>query len=248
MTHQRHDAHGTILCGGISLIAGAIAFMGVFTYLAAQFNYPAVLDGKAGDVLPALLGTGSNGRAAWALYSLLPLTFIPAGVAAFEALKGKSEAMMRVASQFALLAALTMVLGLMRWPSIHWELARAWRAANPEQQQTLATVFDGLNTYVGNYIGEFLGELSFSVFFLVSGIALLRHARAPRWVAWWGVVTGALGLIGLWRNVTSIVNLVAEANNYLLPAWMVGFGVWLILESRIPAGAEDPCNRPVARE
>jgi hypothetical protein len=28
------------------------------------------------------------------------------------------------------------------------------------------------------------------------------------------------------------VAVVAEANNYLLPAWMIGFGVWLVIASR----------------
>jgi hypothetical protein len=35
---------GTIKVGGIFLMGGALAFMGVFAYLAAQFNYPEVLD------------------------------------------------------------------------------------------------------------------------------------------------------------------------------------------------------------
>ena len=43
----------------------------------------------------------------------------------------------------------------------------------------------------------------------------------------------------MWRNVTPAVNTVAAANNYLLPAWMIGFGVWLMIESR-------KINRPAA--
>jgi hypothetical protein len=204
----------------------------VFSYLAASFNYPEILDGSAQDVLPALLATGPVGRAAWALYGVLPLVFIPAGVSAFEALRGRAAGPMRVGLLFALLAAVSMVLGLMRWPSVHWELALAWGAATESDRLVLAAVFDGLNRYLGNFIGEFLGELSFSVFFVMSGVGLSQHDRAPRWISWWGVVTGVLGLIGMWRNVTPLVNVVAAANNYLLPAWMVGFGAWLVTESR----------------
>src|ERR1700704_4148160 len=74
----RVDAKGTILAGGIALIGGALAFLGVFSYLAARFHYPEVLDGSARDVLPALLAAGAAGRAAWALYGVLPLVFISA--------------------------------------------------------------------------------------------------------------------------------------------------------------------------
>jgi hypothetical protein len=226
------EATGTILAGGIALVGGAFAFLGVFSYLAARFNYPDVLDGTAQEVLPALLATGAAGRTAWALYSVLPLVFIPAGVGAFEALRSRAAGPMRAGMSFALLAAVSMMLGLMRWPSVHWELARAWGSAVEGDRLVLAAVFDGLNRYLGNFIGEFLGELSFSVFFVLSGVGLLRHQRAPRWLSWWGIATGLLGLIGMWRNVTPTVDGVAAANNYLLPAWMIGFGVWLVLESR----------------
>ena len=90
-TQEPLPRNGTILAGGIALVVGALAFLGVFSYLAARFHYPAVLDGKAQDVLPALLATGPAGRAAWALYSVLPLVFIPAGVGAFEALRQRSH-------------------------------------------------------------------------------------------------------------------------------------------------------------
>ena len=228
------EERGTIFAGGIALVGGAVAFLGVFSYLAARFQYPEVLDGRAQDVLPALLATGASGRAAWAFYSVLPLVFIPAGIGAFEALRERAAGPMRVGVLFAFLAAVSMVLGLMRWPSVHWELARAWGAASEGDRLVLAAMFDGLNRYLGNFIGEFLGEFSFSVFFVLSGVGLLRHERAARWIGWWGIATGVLGLIGMWRNITTGVDAVAAANNYLLPAWMIGFGVWLIIASRRP--------------
>jgi putative effector of murein hydrolase LrgA (UPF0299 family) len=227
--------NGTMFAGGVALIGGALAFLAVFSYLAARFHYPEVLDGKAQDVLPALLATGTVGRAAWALYSVLPLVFIPAGVGALEALRQRAAGPLRLGALFAFLAAVSMMLGLMRWPSIHWALAEAWGAATQGERLVLSAVFDGLNSYLGNFIGEFVGELSFSLFFVLSGIGLLRHQRAPRWLGWWGVATGVLGLVGMWRNVTAVVDAVAAANNYLLPAWMIGFGIWLIRASQSTA-------------
>jgi hypothetical protein len=139
---------------------------------------------------------------------------------------------MRLAMLFASLAAISMMLGLLRWPSIHWELARAWDSAAPAERATITVVFDGLNRYLGNFIGEFLGELSFSVFFLLSAMAMLRTPPFPRWIGWWGVATAVLGLAGMFRNVTGVVAPVAELNNYLLPLWMVGFGVALVKYGR----------------
>jgi hypothetical protein len=222
--------NGTILAAGIALCTGAVAFLAVFSYLAARFHYPEVLDGEARNVLPALLGMGERGRAVWAIYGVLPLVFLPAGVGAFHALRRHAEGPTRLGMYFAMSAALCMMLGLLRWPSVHWALATAWMTAGPGERVALAASFDGLNSYLGNFVGEFLGELSFSAFFTLAGVGLLRHRRTTRGMGWWGVTTGVLGFVGMWRNVTPAVNAVAEVNNYLLPAWMIGFGVWLMRE------------------
>jgi hypothetical protein len=89
-------------------------------------------------------------------------------------------------------------------------------------------VFLGLNRYLGNYIGEFLGELSMSLFFALSGVAMLRPGGGvARWVGYLAIVTALAGLIGMFRNVTNAVAMVAEVNNYLLPVFMIVFGVSL---------------------
>ena len=229
----------SVRVGGIALILGAIAFMAVFSFLAARFDYPAILDGPASVVLPRLLATGGSGRGAWALYAFLPLIWLPAGVGAYRALRHSHPGAMLLALQCAVLAAIAMMLGLMRWPSIHWHLAQLQATATPEQQQVIAATFDGLNTYLGNYIGEFLGELSFNMFFLLSGWALLRSRTAPRWVAAAGLVVAGAGFAGMFRNVILAVSPVAAVNNYLLPLWMIVFGV-VLLRHHAPDTTEAP--------
>jgi len=202
--------------------------MAVFAFLAARFEYPAILDGPANSVLPRLLATGTAGRGAWALYAFLPLIWLPAGVGAYRGLRRSHPGAMLVALQFAILAAIAMMLGLMRWPSIHWHLAQLQMTATPEQQQLIAAVFDGLNTYLGNYIGEFLGELSFNTFFLLSAWALLRSRAAAPWIGAAGILVAVAGLLGMLRNVVVAVGPIAAMNNYLLPLWMIVLGVVLI--------------------
>lgn len=226
--------------GGISLVAGALAFVGVFTYLAMQFDYPAILDGSAAEVLPKLLATGSTGRLVWALYGFLPLIFVPAGVGAYYALRDGREGSMVVALLLALLAALTVMLGLLRWPSIHWALAGAYISGTPSEQAAIAATFAGLNSYLGNYLGEFVGELCFSLFFLLLALAMLASAgRFPRWIGYLGVFTAVAGLVGMFRNVSDLVSPVAALNNYLLPLWMIIFGVALLRDARRMVAADN---------
>jgi len=218
----------SVRAGGLALILGAIAFMGVFSYLAARFDYPAILDGPASVVLPKLLATGASGRAAWALYAFLPLIWLPAGVGAYRALRRSHPGGMLLALQFAVLAAISMMLGLMRWPTIHWRLAQLHATASTEQLSVIAALFDGLNSFLGNYLGEFLGELSFNMFFLLASWALLRSRVAPAWIGYAGLVVALAGFIGMLRNMTPAVAPVAAVNNYLLPLWMILFGIVLV--------------------
>jgi len=111
---------------------------------------------------------------------------------------------------------------------VHWRLAGSFALAAPTEQAVLATIFDGLNTYLGNFIGEFLGELAVSMFFLLTAFTWLRSSQRARWIGWIGVVTAVLGLIGMFRNVTVVVAPIAAVNNYLLPLFMIILGVALV--------------------
>jgi hypothetical protein len=216
-----------IMVGGACFGIGALAFVGVFSYLAANFNYPDVLDGDAATVLPRLRAGGATMRAVWAVYALLPLLLLPGAVGTYVACP-TSRGRMTLALVAAAIGALAMCLGLMRWPSLHWILAESYPQAGAEAQRSLAAVFNGMNVYLGNYIGEFLGETLLAVFFLLAGRSMLDERRFPAWLGWLGIAFAALFLIGAFRNVTSVVQPVADLNNALLPLWMIVLGVALI--------------------
>ena len=218
--------------GGIALILAAILFMAVFSYLAATFDYPDVLDRPAAEVLPRLAALGTNGRAVWALYALIPLRLIPAGIGAEAALGKHSPGAARNATLFATISGLTMRLGLARWPTIMWELGRAWPGASPEQQAGMATLFAGLNSYLGNFLGEFVGELGLNLFFALTAWAMLADRSRPRWMGTAGLVVSVVGFVAMFRNVTPSVGAIAEVNNLVLPVWLVVLGV-LLLRTRV---------------
>ena len=85
-------------------------------------------------------------------------------------------------------------------------------------------------------------------------MAILRRQSAfPRWVGYSGVVTALAGLIGMFRNVTEAASPVAEVNNYLLPAFMIVFGVSLLRHRAtpkiaIPASVASEIARPTTND
>lgn len=211
--------------GGWSLIAAALSFMAVFGYLAVRFDYPTVLDGTAEEVLPRLLALGATGRAVWVIYALVPLLLVPAAVGAYDAWRRAAPNAMRMALVLGVVTAVSMLLGLARWPTIHWELARAWPSASPDARAAISATFAGLNLYLGNFIGEFLGEIALNGFFAATSYGLLCEGRRRLGVA--GLLVAAIGCVAALRNVTPVVALVAEANNYVLPVWLIVLGVVL---------------------
>jgi len=220
-----------IVLGGASFIVAALAFVAVFSYLAATFNYPDILDGSAAEVLPRLRDGGSVMRAVWAVYAFLPLLLVPGAVGAYWAFPA-SRARMSLALVVASLGALAMCLGLMRWPSLHWALADTYANAGVDAKTSLDAVFRGMNLYLGNYIGEFLGETLLAAFFLMVGLSMLDEARFPKWLGWSGVGFSALFVVGAFRNITQAVQWIADINNALLPLWLIVLGGALIWFSR----------------
>ena len=228
-----------IFAGGCSFIIGALAFVVVFSYLAANFDYPEILDGAAADVLPRLRDGGATMRTIWAIYAFLPLFLVPGAVGAYCACPS-SRGRMTLALVVASIGAVAMCLGLMRWPSIHWAIAEAYAQSGAETRSTLGVVFQGLNLYLGNYIGEFLGETALAVFFALAGWSLLDEARFPTWLGWTGVSFALLFFIGSFRNVTAVVQPVANINNALLPLWMILLGVALMRYAGPRSGTNAP--------
>ncbi len=216
---------------GMTLIATSLGFVAVFDYLARHFGYPDVLDGSAERVLPALVAAGATMRAVWALYAALPGGVALAAILAFPLFRRSGEGMARLGLVAAIVAALAMTAGLMRWPTINYVLGRAFVTASADQRVVLSALFDAGNLYLGTVTGEFIGELALSLWFLTLGIAIARGVGIVRWVGYLGAFTAVSMSVGAFRNVSSLVAPIAEVNNALLPLWLIVLGVALLSQT-----------------
>jgi hypothetical protein len=215
--------------GGASLLTATLLFSAVFVHLAHGFGYPGVLDQPAAQVLPRLLALGPSGRAVWLLYGLIPLLLVPTALGVHAAARQAAPLAARAALVAAVLSALAMMAGLLRWPSLHWQLASAYAAASPAAREAIGAVFDASNSYLGNFIGEFLGELFLNAFFVCAAIALTRAASGPgRWLLLLGASASLLGGLAMLRNAVAWAGPFAALNNAVLPIWMLVLGVVLL--------------------
>lgn len=229
--------------GGASLLLATVLFSAVFVWMQQNFGYPEVLDQPAAEVLPRLLALGQTGRAVWLLYGLVPLLLLPTALGVSAVGRQAAPVAARVAMLTAALAAVTMMAGLLRWPSLHWELAQAHAVASPAAREAIAVVFDAANSDLGNLVGEFFGELFLNLFFLSAAIAVSAAAGpAWRWLRLAGLVASLLGWVAMLRNATGLVAPVAEINNLVLPLWMLVLGLALLRQGARPAPLLQPCS------
>lgn len=220
--------------GAITLFFGSVAFIAVFLYLHGALGYPGILDQGAAGVLPRLAAGGVMLRGAWLLYSALPLTFLVAGIASMPILEdGGGRGLARLGAVAAILAAIAMMLGLMRWPSIHYALASRWSTASAEQREIYEALFESANLYLGKLLGELLGELSLAGWFACVGVALRRSERAVEGTL--VLMAAAIVALSAVRQLFSAVLPVAHLGNIVRAVALLAIA--RIMFARPPAAA-----------
>ena len=231
-----------IKAAGTVLIVGALAFVAVFSYLAATFGYPEVLDDRADQVLPLLAAGGQSLRNVWFIYGALPLTFVFAGVASGRIFDRAAPGLRTLGVGAAVSAGVAMMTGLLRWPTIEWTLAQHWGAADAGSDRVaLAAVFDASNLFLGTLMGEFVGEICTALWFLALAIAWWRQGR--RLFGGLGIAVASIVAIAALRNITSLVDPIAEINNVTLPLWLIAMGVAFLREGQSPRASAASMRR-----
>jgi hypothetical protein len=201
------------------LIAAAVLANLAFAALGSIFDYPDVLDEPAGDVLTSF----SNHQGAvstW--FSVLALSAALLAPIAIGVGRLSAERAMRVAVRVGIAAAVVQVVGLLRWPILVPGYASEGDTAS----------FRTAGDILGTGIGETLGY-SLTAAWTVLVVVALGRRFAGRWFVVLGAASAALVATG----VLSPLDLPAvdQANflGYVLwSAWMIAFGVVLIVRGR----------------
>jgi hypothetical protein len=224
MTHRVR-----VLTAGL-LIAVPVLFMLFYGLLAMTFDYPGVLREPAGEVLRRFAAGGPSLVLLWYGFALTPALFIPATILLRRAFSASSP-LLDLAVPLGVLAGLTQVLGLIRWPFLVPELARTFLdpAAGESTQAAALTVFGAFHQYAGVAIGEHLGYLFTGAWTIVIAAAMLTAPVFRPWLGWAGIVSAVGILVGLLEPagiaLAGNINAVAYA---AWSIWLVGVGVSLL--------------------
>ncbi len=109
---------------GILLVATPLLFMGAFTLLQINFEYPDILRQPAATVLEKFAAGGSALVANWYAMLFSAILFIPIAVLLHPFLMRKDAWYLPLATVFGVLAGVVQMLGFVRWPFLVPGLAR----------------------------------------------------------------------------------------------------------------------------
>ncbi|MFC7479824.1 DUF4386 domain-containing protein [Luedemannella flava] len=221
--------------GLLLVTAGVLATIGS-VILGDAFDWPASLDHRAAEALPAFAANATAIRLGFYLNLLSSLALVPVAIA-FSAALGRTSTAVRAVTVFGVAGALAQLLGWVRWPLVVPGLADAYLAAAPgtPERAAVGASYDLINAYAGGALGEHLGWLLQGVWAVGTGVLLLRSTFLPRWL---GAVGAATAVV--WLPFTaasgftgSHVGTVATIGTLTYTVWYVWLGlVGVILLAR----------------
>jgi hypothetical protein len=228
---------------GALLIAVPVLFNVFFFALQATFAYPDILRHPTDDILRRFAAGGVGLVATWYGFALVPALFLPAAVLLRRTFGPDASPWLALATPFAIVASVVQLLGLLRWPFLVPELARAYLDPGADAATRAATVavFRAFHQYAGVAVGEHLGYLFTGAWTAVIAGAMLTAPPAtspfPRWLGGLGLVAAAGILAGLLEPAGLAVAGTINALSYILwSLWLIAAGV-LLLRRRPEGGA-----------
>ena len=212
---------------GALMIAGAVLANVGFILLGSRFNYPAVLDEPAGNILRTFQGGAAPIRALFVVLATASALLIP--IAWFGRDLIARSGIRRLMVFAGIAAGLVQVAGLLRWPLLVPHLAdvatnsTTTAAARADAIDTFKT----LHTYLGGLVGEAFGYALTATWTTAMVVGVVR--RPGRWFAPLGgasavlIATGLLEPLGVpGAGFTNFLGYIAWS------IWMVAFGVSLL--------------------
>jgi hypothetical protein len=222
---------------GITLIIFAIAFNVPYVWLAATFDYPAILRSPPGVVLEAFANGGAPLVLTWAGFSLAALLFAPIAIAVASVTGPRGRRSSGIAA-LGIAAGVTQAIGLSRWVYAVPGLSASWVASTDrDARAAIETVFATLHQFAGVGIGEAIGQ-SLTAFWLI-GVSMEQrsHPRFGRGIANLGLAGGVVLLLGLVEGLATAIpfdpgvfGFAGLVGFLLLTIWMIWAGVLCVLQ------------------
>ena len=216
---------------GALLVGLPIAFNLFFFLLGRVFDYPGILRSPVGTILSRFHAGGLRLKLLWYGFMLTAVLLAPLAVLLGQVLARDGLEVVPVATTVGVLAAVVQFLGLARWPFLVPALARTYEDPNssPAAREATEVVFDSFHRYLGVAVGECLGYLFTGAWTLLVATAMLQSSSFDDWLAWPGILVGALLIIGSFEFVGRSEEHGWKMAATIVPIAYTAWSLWLLV-------------------
>ena len=196
-----------------------------YILLIQTFEYDDILRRPVDYVLTQFHAGGAGLIFTWFTFGLAALLFVPASILLHKVLDCEDAPYLSMATFMGAVSGILQAVGLMRWVFVVPVLADLYTAtsASIATQEAVSVVYQVVHQYGGVVIGEHLGQTLLIGWTLGVGIAMRSSPLFKSWVAWWGLLTTPLLLLGQSELLATVI-----ARMPVVEATPIGFILWEI--------------------
>lgn len=174
------------------IIAEIITVLTPFFILGQYFDFPDILRKPAAEAFALFRQNQHIIVPAYYTFMISGLLFLPMTYWLATTLQTNyNKLSQNLLLGLGISTALFQAIGFCRWVFLMPFLTMQF-FQHPENQDTIALVYETMNRYAGMTIGEHLGFIAMGFWTITLGVLLYQHAGFKKWVGVMGVIIGGL--------------------------------------------------------
>ncbi|MEA5593654.1 DUF4386 domain-containing protein [Rivularia sp. UHCC 0363] len=209
-----------------------------YTLLIQTFGYDDILREPVDVVLTQFHAGGTQLILTWFAFGLAALLFIPASLLLHRVMDSPQIPNLAIATLMGAFSGILQAIGLMRWVFVVPVLANLYTNPNASTatREAVSVVYQTIHQYGGVVIGEHLGQTLLIGWTLGVGLIMRSSPLFKSWVAWWGLFTTPLLLLGQSELLATVIPQMPIIETtpigfILWEVWMLIIGISLL---RVP--------------
>jgi len=192
------------------------------------FEYDDILRKPIDYVLTQFHAGGASLILTWFAFAIAALLFIPASILLQKVIDLDSP-YLAISTMMGSISGVLQAIGLMRWVFVVPLLAKLYTDPNSSSttREAVKVVYQAVHQYGGVAIGEQLGQTLLIGWTIGVGTAMLRSPLFKSWVAWYGLFTTPLLLIGQSEIVATVIPSMPIIE--LTPIGFILWEIWMLI-------------------
>ncbi|MGJ3246384.1 MAG: DUF4386 domain-containing protein [Elainellaceae cyanobacterium] len=214
---------------GILFISLVILSNIPYILLTQTFEYDDILREPVDYVLTQFDAGGVALILTWFTFGLTALLLMPATIVLHSVIARKDTPYLLAATGMGAFSGILQAVGLMRWVFVIPILAsiQVDPSTSEATRAAVAIAYQIVHQYGGVVIGEQLGQTLLIGWTTGVGIAMLQSPLVKPWVAWWGLLTTPLLLLGQSELLSTVIPGLPIVET--TPIGFILWEVWILL-------------------